>query len=140
MYGNSSESDRSIKDGTTTTILFGETQFGFWADAMSCCARMPLPPPTSGTPTVATRPAIDWVSTPPTQVSQGTPQDVVTGGQSLIPGVPQYMIFGFGSHHQDVVMFAMADGSARPVGKSVNVIILDALATRDNGERVGDDF
>jgi hypothetical protein len=50
------------------------------------------------------------------------------------------MVFGFGSHHQDVVMFAMADGSARPINKSVNIIILDALATRDNGERVSDDY
>jgi prepilin-type N-terminal cleavage/methylation domain-containing protein len=138
MYGNSSESDRTIKDGTSTTILFGESQFGFWADAMSCCARMPLPPPPPGqTATVPTRPAIDWASTPPQQVTNGKPYDVVT---FQISGVPQYMIFGFGSPHQDVVMFAMADGSARPISKSVNVIILDALATRDSGERIGDDF
>jgi prepilin-type N-terminal cleavage/methylation domain-containing protein len=141
MYGNSSESDRTIKDGTTTTIIFGETQFGFWGDAMSCCARMPLPPPPPGqTSTIPTRPAIDWVSTPPTQVTQGTPLDVVTGAQPQISGVPQYMIFGFGSPHQDVVMFAFADGSAKPLSKSTNVIILDALSTRDNGERIGDDF
>ncbi len=139
IYGNSAESDRTIKDGTTTTILFGETQFGFWADAMSCCARMPLPPPPPGqTATTPTRPPIDWVSTPPTLVGSGQLLDVVT----LISGIPpaQYMIFGFGSHHQDVVMFAMADGSARPINKSVNTVILDALATRDGGERVSDDY
>jgi prepilin-type N-terminal cleavage/methylation domain-containing protein len=138
LYGNSSESDRTIKDGTTTTILFGETQFGFWADAMSCCARMPLPPPPPGqsSPT-PTRPAIDWVSTPPQQVTNGSPLDAVT---FQVSGTSQYMIFGFGSHHQDVAMFAMADGSARPINKSINVIILDALATRDGSERVSDDF
>jgi hypothetical protein len=139
LYANSSESDRTIKDGTSTTILFGESQFGFWADAMSCCARIPLPPPPPGqsSPT-PTRPALDWVSVPPTQVTQGTAHDAVTFLAAL--GAPQYMIFGFGSHHQDVVMFAMADGSARPINKSVNTAILDALATRDGGERVGDDF
>jgi prepilin-type N-terminal cleavage/methylation domain-containing protein len=142
LYGNSSESDRTIKDGTTTTILFGESQFGFWGDAMACCARMPLPPPPPGqTATVPTRPAIDWVG-PQTQapVASSGASDVVI--YQLIPGasIPQYMIFGFGSHHQDVVMFAMADGSARPINKSINVIILDALATRDGGERVSDDF
>src|SRR5260370_26146293 len=125
MYGNSSESDRTIKDGTTTTILFGETQFGFWGDAMSCCARMPLPQPPAGqTSTIVTRPALDWVSTPPTTVSQGTPLDVVTGVQPMIGSQPQYMIFGFGSPHQDVVMFAVAVGSARPVANAGNVILL----------------
>ncbi len=43
FYMNSSESDRTIKDGTSTTILFGETGFGLWGDALSCCARIPLP-------------------------------------------------------------------------------------------------
>jgi prepilin-type N-terminal cleavage/methylation domain-containing protein len=139
MYANSSESDRTIRDGTTTTILFGESQFGFWGDALSCCARMPLPPPPSGqTPPFPVRPPIDWAS-PPTQVTGGgAPVDVVFGTQGT--GTPQYMVFGFGSHHQDAVMFAMADGSARPINKSVNILILDALATRDNGERVSDDF
>jgi prepilin-type N-terminal cleavage/methylation domain-containing protein len=141
LYGNSSESDRTIKDGTTTTILFGESQFGFWGDAMSCCARMPLPPPPPGqTSTLPTRPALDWVS-PLTDVNGQSSDlfDVVTF-QMIPQPPPKYLIFSFGSHHQDVVMFAMADGSARPINKSINVVILDALATRDGGERVSDDY
>ena len=47
FFQNSEVSDRYIKDGTTTTIMFGESQFGFWGDSLSCCARVPysLPPP-----------------------------------------------------------------------------------------------
>ena len=51
-----------------------------------------------------------------------------------------YLLFGFGSSHVDIVNFAFADGSARPVGKSISLPILQALATRDGGERVSDDF
>jgi hypothetical protein len=34
----------------------------------------------------------------------------------------------------------MADGSARPISKSINTGVFQALATRDGNERVGDDF
>ena len=132
LYGNSSVSDRTIKDGTSTTIMFGESQFGFWGDAFSCCARVPLP--SEG------RPPIDWVGGLVNSPS-ATWLDVVSGSTvSLSPPAPQYMFFGFGSAHQDVVNFAMADGSARPISKSINIVILDALATRDSGERISDDY
>jgi hypothetical protein len=34
----------------------------------------------------------------------------------------------------------MCDGSTRSISKSVNPNVLSALATRDTGERVTDDF
>ena len=138
LYLNSFISDRFIKDGTTTTILFGESQFGFWADGLSCCARVPLPG--------ENRVPIDWhsgvLSASPTGslCSAATTQDLVTG--AVIPGVSEikYMLFGFGSPHQDIVNFAMCDGSARPVSKSINIVVFDALATRDSAERISDNF
>ena len=48
--------------------------------------------------------------------------------------------FGFGSAHQDLVMFGMADGSQRPVTKSINLQILQSLATISGNERVSDNF
>jgi prepilin-type N-terminal cleavage/methylation domain-containing protein len=137
FFMNSAVSDRFIKDGSSSTILFGETQFGFWGDAASCCARVPLP---NETPP---RPPIDWYS-PLTNAPSGTYVDVVTGQPPNYPGgaggAPQYMLFGFGSPHQDLVMFGMADGSQRPINKSISPVILDALATISGNERVSDDF
>jgi prepilin-type N-terminal cleavage/methylation domain-containing protein/prepilin-type processing-associated H-X9-DG protein len=132
MYRHSAISDRFIKDGTTTTILFGESQFGFWGDGFSCCARVPL--------ASENRVPIDWVS-PLINVSGDAKVFGVVNPQ-LPPGpLPQpYLLFGFGSSHLEVVNFAFADGSARPVGKSISLPILQALATRDGGERVSDDF
>jgi hypothetical protein len=34
----------------------------------------------------------------------------------------------------------MVDGSSRPISKSINLQILNALATRDGNERTSDDF
>lgn len=140
FYMNSDVSDRYIKDGTTTTILFGESQFGFWADSLSCCARVPYPyaiPNIAGTPETPNRPQIDWMSNPPLSGS-GSFLEVIQGQQSA--GSAQFIVFGFGSMHNEVMSFCMADGSARPISKSIDPKIFSALATRDSNERVSDDF
>ena len=145
FYMNSDVSDRTIKDGTTTTILFGEGQFGFWGDALSCCARVPYPfPITSSGVTIPaeTRPPIDYIgpNPPPNPQVNATGSFVEVTLAQQNTGSALYMLFGFGSAHTEVVNFAMCDGSARPVSKSINPVILSALATRDSGERVSDDF
>lgn len=140
FYMNSSVSDRTIKDATTSTILFGEAPFGLWGDALSCCARVPLYSGTNADPT--TRTPFDWASVNTSSGCSGAnpPCANVVDGRTSPSGDPQYMIFSFGSLHVDVVNFAMADGSVRPISKSINTTILQALATRDGNERVGDDF
>ena len=136
FFANSAVSDQNIKDGSSSTILIGETQFGFWGDAASCCARVPLP--------ADNRPPIDWFSA--LQSGQGNAVDVVTGATPTSPpyganaGGAQYMLFGFGSAHPGSIMVAMADGSQRQISKTINLTVLEALATISGNERVGDDF
>lgn len=113
---NSAVSDRSIRDGSSTTIMFGESQYGFWGDALSCCVRIPAPS--------ENRPPFDWNSG---LVSVSMPQS-------------NYAIFGFGSWHADLVNFTMADGSARSISKNIDANIMVKLGSKDGGEQLSDDF
>jgi prepilin-type N-terminal cleavage/methylation domain-containing protein/prepilin-type processing-associated H-X9-DG protein len=118
MYANSISSDRTIRDGLTTTLMAGEAQFGLWHDALTSCARVPTPTETPP------RPQFDYHSL------QQTPSN----GQS------HYFINGFGSFHADVANFAMCDGSARSISKSIDGVVMTRLATREGGEQQSDDF
>ena len=40
FYDNSSVGFRDISDGTTQTLMLGETLYGLWGDGNSCCARV----------------------------------------------------------------------------------------------------
>ncbi|MGQ0637297.1 MAG: DUF1559 family PulG-like putative transporter [Planctomycetaceae bacterium] len=125
IYMNSTESDRTIRDGMSHTIIFGESQYGLWGDALSCCARVPIPAEATAPPAAIARPAaFDWMS--PLQPDANRREG--------------FFIFGFGSWHPQECHFALADGSARPISKTVDLLIMNALATRDSGERLGDDF
>ncbi len=142
MYMNSMISDRNITDGSSTTILFGESQFGFWADAVSCCARVPrptlpanYPTPNDGIYESPARAPFDWYSG--LQPASGSFTDLT--GLSSGGGSVQFMIFGFGSAHTGAVMFAMCDGSTRQINKTVSLQVLEALATRSGSERISDD-
>ena len=117
FYMNSAVSDRSISDGMSNTLLFGESQFGLWADALSCCARI----------------------YGPTEVISGggnkTQFDYVAGTNPTI--------FGFGSWHggpNGICNFALGDGSVKQISKGINNQILMALGTRANGEAVPTEY
>ncbi|HEY2253053.1 MAG TPA: DUF1559 domain-containing protein, partial [Planctomycetaceae bacterium] len=141
FYMNSAVSDRFIKDGTTSTILFGESQFGFWGDAMSCCARAPWPYVNGNSSNFPeTRPPIDWIN--PSSAPATPSVDVVTGGGISAPAGngPNFLVLGFGSPHADTCNIGLADGSARPITKSISPQILSALATIAGNEKMSDDF
>jgi prepilin-type processing-associated H-X9-DG protein len=118
FYMNSAVSDRSVNDGLSTTLLFGESDYGFWGDALSCCARMAN--------SFENRvPYFDWNS--------GTLQAQNPTGE--------YVIFGYGSWHPGgAVNVCMGDGSSRSLNKTMDQNVAAALASRDGGERLGDDF
>ncbi|GDY07614.1 hypothetical protein LBMAG52_11000 [Planctomycetia bacterium] len=122
MFQDSAVKFSMVKDGESNTLLMGESLMGFWGDGNSCCAR----------------------------VADDNNDDISDRGtDGLIPTMrPQPFdtywtssgihFFGFGSWHLESCNFALADGSARGIGKNVNFKILKALATRENGERVGE--
>ncbi len=152
MYMNSTNSDRDCSDGTTSTILFGESRFGFWGDALSCCARVPRlddtynenDPLRNG----VDQKMWDWFSAPfdagwemvdiPDVDDDGDGEDEVDDlDQYPIPDdEAKFTYFGFGSFHGDAVHFFFVDGSARALSKAMDKEILNSLATRNGQERI----
>lgn len=114
VYMNSNNSDQTIKDGTTQTFLFGESQYGFWGDALSCCARIPLPS--------EQRDAIDYISA-----------EVQVPNSSAI-----YRVAGFGSWHAGTTNFIFVDGHASALSKAIDRTILAGAATRNGNEKLDD--
>lgn len=122
MFQDSAVSFRMIRDGESNTLMLGESLMGFWGDGNSCCAR----------------------------VADDNNDDISDRGtDGLIPTMRPTAFdtywttsgihfFGFGSWHADTCNFALADGSIRGISKNVNFKILKALATRENGERIGE--
>ncbi len=53
---------------------------------------------------------------------------------------PWYPWFSFGSLHDGVVLFAMADGSVRPINKLIDHGIVRLLAMRADGAPIPDEF
>lgn len=108
---NSAVKFADITDGEANTILIGESLYGLWADAYSCCVRV----------------REDLYVTDPSvyKVIDG----VWTDSTSI-------RYFSWGSWHPDVFNVAIADGSARSLSKTIDLQVLKGLCTRAGGERV----
>ena len=111
FYGNSEVGERDVRDGSTQTLMFGETLFGFWGDSNSCCARVR-----------ENRPLFD-------EVLVSTTND---------PTYPEAYNLGWGSWHDTVMVSFFVDGHGDKLSKQIDREIMEALSTRNGNERVGE--
>ena len=111
LYQNSAVTHRDIADGTSNTLLVGDSLFGFWNDGLSCCAR---------------------ISDERTVFDAFWELSDADSGATL-------RFFGFGSWHQSTVQMARVDGSAKAYDKSIDATVMYALSTRNGNERITDD-
>ena len=95
----------SIPDGHSNTIMVGDSLFGYWGDAYSCCVRVWDD---------AAHPDLwdtYWQVTPATGVN--------------------LQFFSFGSNHGEICVFALADGSTHNVSKKIDQVLFKAISTRN---------
>jgi prepilin-type N-terminal cleavage/methylation domain-containing protein len=104
LYQNSAVRMADITDGTTNTILVGDSPFGFWADAYSCCVRV-------------------W--------DDSTHPDMFDAYWQVAGTGSTLQFFSFGGAHGDMNVFGLCDGSAKTVSKKIDVNVFKAIATRN---------
>lgn len=118
MFGvNSAVRFRDVTDGEAYTLLVGDSLLGYWADGYSCCSAVHDDRPKFHSYSIVFNPS---------------------DSTSLTDA--EYQFFGFGSWHDDVVHFALVDGSARAIQKNVESQLLRSLITRAGSDRIGSDF
>jgi hypothetical protein len=118
LYPNSATKISDVTDGTSNTLLIGESRYGFWGDGSSCCARF--------------------------RNDRSTPTDFDAFWFQLVPSnpkaTPEIQYFSFGSLHDEVVQFCLCDGSSRPIAKTIDKGLLRKLATRAEGTPIDSDY
>jgi prepilin-type N-terminal cleavage/methylation domain-containing protein/prepilin-type processing-associated H-X9-DG protein len=114
IYPNSATRIADITDGTSNTLLLGESRYGFWGDGTSCCSRF--------------------------RNDRWTPTDFDNYWFWAPVKIPGSQYFSFGSLHDDSVNFALCDGSVRPIAKSIDKGLIRKLGTRAEGTPIDSDF
>jgi len=119
FYGGSHIDDRDVLDGMSSTLMIGETPFGFWGDHYSCCAR-----------------ARDDMGGHNFDIYWTVPTN-----PPPCPRPPEFQhYFGFGSSHGTVINFTLADGSTRSIDKHIDAELFRSLCTRNGREPLSELF
>jgi prepilin-type N-terminal cleavage/methylation domain-containing protein len=129
LYPSSAVRIQDISDGTSNTLLMGDGGFGFWGDGSSCCARF-RNDMTGITSSGGQDLPIDFDTT-----WSGTTMPSPGAGTTF-----NIRFFGFGSQHDQAVIFALADGSVRPISKVVDRSLIRLLAMRADGAPIPSEF
>jgi prepilin-type N-terminal cleavage/methylation domain-containing protein len=124
LYPSSSVRIQDIADGTSNTLLMGDGGFGFWGDGSSCCARF----------------RNDMLGPQGFPVDFDTTWPATTMPSLGVGTVFDLRFFGFGSQHDNAVIFALADGSVRPISKVIDRSLLRLLAMRADGTVISSEF
>jgi len=119
--GGSAVKFSDVRDGTTNTIMLGDSLFGYWADSGSCCVR--VWDDTAGTPPHPDVWDTYWKVTPSPPPANITVYPPATAAS-------QYFSFGSG-HSGNLACFALVDGSTKAISKSININIFKAISTRN---------
>jgi len=121
---------RDITDGTSNTLLVGESAYNlpsylFSSGACNGQSRYSFTMWANGYPT-----SVGFITT-----NAFNPRDTGPGTGSAYNST---WVYAFRSEHVGMVNFVMADGSVRTISDTINSDLLDALASRDGGEIVGE--
>ncbi|HEV7998940.1 MAG TPA: DUF1559 domain-containing protein [Planctomycetaceae bacterium] len=127
---------QDVADGLSNTLMVGESRFGLWGDGGSACARF-------------RNDLLSDARYPPQQPLDFDCTWPHTGRDGALPqndpDDPRlddiaYPWFGFGSLHDGVVLFAMADGSVRQISKMIDHGLIRLLAMRADGAPIPVEF
>lgn len=105
LYRNSAVRMGDVTDGHSNTIMVGDSLFGYWGDAYSCCVRV-------------------WDDAAHPDLWDTYWQVVPQTGVTL-------QFFSFGSSHGELCVFALADGSTHNVSKKIDQGLFKAISTRN---------
>lgn len=105
LYQNSAVRMGDVTDGHSNTIMLGDSLFGYWGDAYSCCVRV-------------------WDDAAHPDLWDTYWQVQPSTGITL-------QFFSFGSNHGDLAVFALADGSTHNVSKKIDMALFKAISTRN---------
>jgi hypothetical protein len=135
MFGASSTNMRDIRDGTSTTVMVGETYTDTYAkDGQEMDVWAMFSPQFSST-TATWRPGAA-TGTEHTECAGSTLYPINSRLNPAMHGVQ--MEISFGSYHVGGAHFTMADGAVKFLSENIDLTLYQALGSRNGKEVIGD--